>query len=349
MKRIGVNAVLGRVVTFVWVGLPMRAGAATSGPAIPAWAVEVATNLLGPTTSSKYNPQPEVLTVDVLAARVYQSAVSTRDFYGLGHRPIDPGTGDFLDGSGHPTGLNAAHPPGTATAEAVPLTGCGGVNDPNATCHAYGGTANSSYINGNTCYTSPTTCDGCMGETYDSHYAYFCGPGSSRAMASNWYGPPMYNEGEYKPNSTTKGYSYYEHTDWTGGGTYPANMPGPINNDIINHTGYNPQVTSAGSSGSQNGFQNRVGYDVTRADALITELMTDGGGHILPEWSTYGKNVSHFVTIYSYDFTNYNGAINYFDSASPASGTGVVPGRYVQYVSWFWGNVAALDNQVHIP
>jgi hypothetical protein len=320
-----------------------------STPAVPAWATTVASDLLGPDTPNVLNPHPEVVTADELASRVYDSAVATQNIHALGHRGVDPNTGDFLDANGQRTGVNAANPPGPATSGgATPLTGCNGVNDPNATCHAYGGTASNSYINGNTCYTNPTGYDGCMGETNQApQFTYYCGPGSSRVMVSNWYGPPMYNLGASPPNSTSKGYAWYESTNpsW---GTYASSMPTPINNDIINHTGYNPHVT-LGSSGSQNGFQYKVGYDVYGyGDALITSLYTDASGWILPEWATYGKNVSHFVTIYNYDFTNYNGAINYFDSAGPASGP-AAPTRAGQYVYQFWSNVAALDNQIYIP
>lgn len=87
---------------------------------------------------------------------------------------------------------------------------------------------------------------------------------------------------------------------------------------------------------------------MSRSDALITSVMTDAQGYPLPEWATYGKNVSHFVTIYGYDFTNYNGAINYFDSAGPSSGP-AAPGRFGQYVYQFWSNVSANDSQVYIP
>lgn len=349
MKRASLNIALGLLLALAWVG-PGRAeaGAPTSG--VPAWATAVASALLGSNAPSASNPHPQVLTVDELARRVYDSSLATRNFHALGHRAIDPTSGAFLDANGHPTGIYAANPLGNGQSGAMtPLTGCSGVNDANATCHAYAGTAASAYIVSNTCYTNPTGYDGCMGETDQyPQFTYYCGPGSSRVMASNWYGPPMYNLGASPPNSTTKGYAWYENTS-PNSGTYTSNMPTPINNDIINHTGLNPGVTS-GSSGSQNAFQYRVGYDIYGyGDALITSLYTDAQGYILPEWATYGKNVTHLVTIYGYDFTNYNGAINYFDSASPASGTGVYPGRYGQYVYQFWSNVAANDSQVYIP
>lgn len=255
MKRIGINIVLGLALSLVWVSIP--ASAATTAPAVPAWATAAAATLVGSNAPSLSDPYPQVLTVDQMAQRVYASALATRDFYALGHRPIDPATGNFLDANGHPTGLNAGAPPGpTTSGAATPLTGCSGVNDPNATCHAYSGTANNSAIDGNTCYTNPTGYDGCMGETNQyPQFTYYCGPGSSRVMASNWYAPPIYNLGASPPNSTSKGYAYYEHTNPSdpNTATITSNMPTPINNDIINHVGINVGVTY-GQSGSQNSF-----------------------------------------------------------------------------------------------
>ncbi len=238
------------LIAFALLIPPTRTGAASPDSGTPAWAITVATNLLGPTPTgpSIHNPHPEVLTVDELAARVYQNALASAQLSKMGHGSLDPATGDIRDASGHPIGLNAASPPSSmSTGGVAPMTGCGGVDDPNATCHAYGGTAHEAWVNGSTCATSPTAYDGCMGETAGDAYAYYCGPGSSRVMASNWYGPPMYNQGESPSNVTSKGYAYYEYTNSGGptSGTFSANMPGPINNDIMNHTGYNANVTSA--------------------------------------------------------------------------------------------------------
>ena len=156
-----------------------RAEASGSTSGVPAWATAVASGLLGSNAPSVSNPYPQVLTVDQLVKRVYDTAIATRNFHALGHRSIDPATGNFLDADGRPTGMNAANPPGSATSGVVtPLTGCSSVNDPNPTCHAYGGTASSSYINGNTCYTNPTGYDGCMGAI---NYFDSSGPASGPA------------------------------------------------------------------------------------------------------------------------------------------------------------------------
>ncbi|MGH2443206.1 MAG: hypothetical protein ACRDFX_08590 [Chloroflexota bacterium] len=346
MRRVSTNAVLVIVVALAWTGTHAAVAGSTVG--VPPWATAVAAQLLGTNAPSVSNPHPQAITLADLAQRVYDSAIATRNFHAMGHRSVDPATGNFLGADGLPTGVNAVDPPGPASPGGATPASCSGVDDPNATCHAYGGTASSVYIDGNICYTNPTGYDGCMGETNLSpQFTYYCGPGSSRVMASNWYGPPMYNLGASPPNSTSRGYAWYENTNpsW---GTYASNMPTAINNDIINHTSVNPHISLA-SSGSQNGFQYRVGYDMYGySDAMITSLYTDANGWILPEWSNYPGSYSHFVTVYSYDFTNSKGAINYFDSSGPASGP-PKPTRAGQYVYQFWSNVKANDNQVYIP
>jgi hypothetical protein len=188
-----------------------------------------------------------------------------------------------------------------------------------------------------------------MSEPNSIGYVYFCGPGWGRVMASNWYAPPIYQIGEGpEGNDTSKGYPWYGHTNVGGSGTSPANLPTPINNDVINKIGINPGLIDGGGSDSQNTFQSRIGYDVTANDTLITGLMTRGGNPPLPEWASWPNNAAHFVTIYGYDFSNYNGAVNYFDSAAPTSGSSG-GGRYGMYVYQFWANVQPYNYQIYVP
>ncbi len=77
MRRTGVNVMLGLTIGLVWVVTPMRVGATTAQPAVPAWATAAASVLVGSSAPSVSNPHPQLMTVDELARRIYAGALAT--------------------------------------------------------------------------------------------------------------------------------------------------------------------------------------------------------------------------------------------------------------------------------
>lgn len=353
MKRTIARLSIGLVLPLGLLLGPRHVRAQSPQPAVPAWAAADAASLVGVTGPTADDPGQKSVTVAQLAAEIYQNAVLSQNsrVKSYKHGSIDPQTGNALNDAGQAVVDHTGHrlvpsSSGATSTTVTPLTGCI-TNDPNPLCHSYGGTrASVSPVDENGCYTNPVGYDGCMSEPNSGGYIYFCGPGSSRVMASNWYGTALYNLGASPISSTSKGYAYYEHTDPNGGGTLASNMAPAIQNDISNHLGSAPSITSSGS-GSQNTFQDRTGHDANAQDVFITGLLTRNPIP-LPEWANWPNNVTHFVSIVAYDFTTNPGSITWYDTAAPYSGsTGATKASMGVYD--FWANVAGYDHQVWIP
>lgn len=126
------------------------------------------------------------------------------------------------------------------------------------------------------------------------YYDYYCGPGASQVMISNWT--------NNVPSLDTLGAQELTNQGHTG--TYLTDMVGPINSDANTHSFY-----IVGEASSQAAFNNWVAGDLYYSGRpAITALMTwanfHGNGIFLDGFGYSGLNVTHIINIHGFNFSN---------------------------------------------
>lgn len=177
-----------------------------------------------------------------------------------------------------------------------------------------------------------------------SPYAYYCGPGASRVVISNW----TTNVPGIDTIATEEHTHATNYTDSYGSyiGTQLSYMAGPINN----HVGSSFYINAAASS--QGAFDNYVGSDTyTSGRPMITALKTyvySGGDVWLNGWSTQGIIANHIVAISGFNFSNPATAgdnFYYQETSGTYAGTTLV-GRNTFGANKMWNLVSSNNGQI---
>src|SRR3954451_9343472 len=165
-------------------------------------------------------------------------------------------------------------------------------------------------------------------------YVNYCGPASSRVLISAWT----------KAVPGLDNLADQENTDPIGG-TFPANMVGPIN-QAIGRNYY--RLAHARTQGA---LSNLIGRNILdQHHPLIVGLKTQPPSSHVPSLRGWNHSVSHFIMVYGFDFRSATvGYVYYFEIASPLSSGTSATGKNVINYRDFWTLASMYDVQITGP